>query len=261
MPRPLPPATHEGFSLPARGAARAHALSLHGYTGTPWEVLPVSLALQDIGVASTGIVLPGHEGDHTVLQRTSWQDWHRAGDDAFALLPKDQPRILIGSSMGALVALMIAARRPNEVDGLVLLAPALRFFAEGRAAAALAARGLWRVKAHVVKERKGGDIADKDARQMSKSYAVLPLRGVGELGLFQQAVEVELSRVTAPVCVMHGMNDHTIPLLASEIVAGQVSSAHVERHLLRDSWHVIGVDVDRDQVCALASSFVEELLS
>ena len=71
MPRPLPPATHEGFSLPARGAARAHALSLHGYTGTPWEVLPVSLALQDIGVASTGIVLPGHEGDHTVLQRTS----------------------------------------------------------------------------------------------------------------------------------------------------------------------------------------------
>lgn len=260
MPRPLPPATNEGFSLPAPGVVRGNALSIHGYTGTPWEVLPVSLALQHIGVSSTGIVLPGHEGDHTVLSHTSWQDWHRAGDAAFDRLPKDQPRILVGSSMGALVALLIAARRPSEVHGLVLLAPALRLFADGRVVAALAARGLWRLKDHIVKEREGGDIADESARRMSLSYPVLPLRGIGELGLFQQVVEAELAHVTAPLCLLHGVQDHTIPPLASEIVARKVSSAHVERHLLRDSWHVIGVDVERDQVCAIASSFVEELL-
>ena len=261
MPRPLPPATNEAFSLTAQGVVRANALSIHGYTGTPWEVLPVSMALADIGVSSTGIVLPGHEGDHTVLHRTSWQDWHRAGDAAFDRLPKDRPRILVGSSMGALVALLIAARRPSEVHALVLLAPALRFYMDGMLGAALAARGLWRLKAHIVKELEGGDIADADARKASKSYSVLPLRGVGELGILQGVVEAELANVKAPLCVMHGAQDHTIPPVASEIVAAKVSSAHVERHLLRDSWHVIGVDVERDQVCAIAASFIEEQLT
>jgi carboxylesterase len=260
VPLPLPPATKDAFALTPEGAVRASALSIHGYTGTPWEVLPVSMALALIGVSSTGIVLPGHEGDHTVLHRTSWQDWQRAGEAAFDVLPRDQPRILVGSSMGALVALLIAARRPDDVQGLVLLAPALRLFLPGRFGAALAARGLWRLKAHVVKELEGGDISDDVARKMSKSYGVLPLRGVGELGLLQGVVEAELHNVRAPVCLVHGAQDHTIPPQASEIVAAKVSSARVERHVLRDSFHVVGVDVERDQVCAIATHFVSEIL-
>lgn len=260
MARPLPPSTNQPFSLTAHGVVRGNALSIHGYTGTPWEVLPVSMALAEIGVSSSGIVLPGHEGDYSVLSRTAWQDWHKAADAAFDRLPPEVPRILVGSSMGALVSLLIAARRPAEVTALVLLAPALRFYADGRIGAALASRGLWRLKQHVRKEREGGDIGDDVARKMAKSYPVLPMRGIGELGLLQGVVERELRKVTAPVCLMHGAQDHTIPPLASEIIASKVSSAHVERHVLRDSWHVIGVDVDRDQICDIAQSFVAEQL-
>jgi carboxylesterase len=261
MARPLPPATNEPFDVTAHGVVRANALSIHGYTGTPWEVLPVSMALAPLGVTSRGIVLPGHEGDWSVLHRTSWQDWHASADAAFSQMATDKPRILVGSSMGALVSLLIAARRPSEVAGLVLLAPALRFYADGKIGAALASRGLWRLKNHIVKEREGGDIRDESARKMAKSYPVLPMRGVGELGLLQGVVERELHKVTAPLCVLHGAQDHTIPPLASEIVASKVSSKHIERHVLRDSWHVIGVDVDRDQVCDVSQSFVREILT
>lgn len=262
MPRPLPPPSARPFSLPAAtSATRGRALCVHGYTGSPYEVLPVALALAGKGVASEGIVLPGHEGDPSVLDRTRWQEWASAGEEAFLRLPADKPRVLVGASMGGLVCLHLAARHPRDVAALVLLSPALRYFKEGRLAAAAAQRGLWRVKNAVAKGREGGDIADPEGRRLNPSYAVLPLRGVGELGLMQDAVEAELGDVKAPVCVLHGARDHTIPPMASEIVARKVSSRHVEHHVLRDSWHVIGVDVDRDQVCDTAASFVDEVLS
>jgi carboxylesterase len=260
VPRPLPPPSARPFSLPPKHRLRARALCIHGYTGSPYEVLPLALALQERGVASEGIVLPGHEGDPSVLDRTTWQDWARAGEEAFWQLPADVPRFVVGSSMGALVALLIAAHRPDEVAGLVLLAPALRYFREGRLAALASQRGIWRLKSAVSKEREGGDVGDEEARRKNPSYAVLPIRGIGELGLMQAVVERELSRVRAPLCVLHGAQDHTIPLVASEIVARKVSSRRVEHHVLRDSWHVIGIDVDRDQIFDLASSFVDEII-
>jgi carboxylesterase len=261
MPRPLPEPSARPFTVEARGPLRARALCIHGYTGTPYEVLPVARALADVGVSSEGICLPGHEGDPSVLDHTSWQDWVSAADAALSRIPTDAPRVLVGSSMGALVSLRLAARRPDDVDALVLLAPALRFFRDGRLAAAAAQRGLWRVKRSIPKEREGGDIADPEARKKNPSYAILPLRGVGELGLLQTVVDNDLPRVTQPLCILHGAQDHTIPPVASEIIARRVSSSRVEHHVLRDSWHVIGIDVDRDQVCDIAQSFVEDVLS
>jgi carboxylesterase len=123
-------------------------------------------------------------------------------------------------------------------------------------------RGLWRLMKAVPKERDGGgDIHDDEARRKNPSYAVLPLRGVGELGALQLVVDRELPQVRAPLCILHGAQDHTIPPLASEIVARRVRSPRVERHVLRDSYHVVGIDVDRDQVCDLAASFIDEELS
>lgn len=218
------------------------------------------MSLAEKGVASEGIALPGHEGDPSVLDRTAWQEWARAGEEAFLRLPDDKPRVLVGSSMGGLVALLTAARHPDAVAALVLLSPALRYFRDGRLGAVAAQRGLWKVKNMISKGREGGDIADPEARRMNPSYAVLPVRGIGELGLMQHAVEPELLRVKAPLCVLHGAKDHTIPPMASEIVARRVSSKRVEHHVLRDSQHVIGIDVDRDRVCNISAAFVDEVL-
>ncbi len=261
MARPLPPATAEPFTVDA-DAPRAAALCLHGYTGSTFEVLPVALALREAGVSSRAIVLPGHEGgragDPHALNRTSWQDWTRAAADAFEALPTDRPRLLVASSMGALVALHLAARR-DDVAGLVLLAPALRFFREGRLAAAAASRGLWRAVPYVEK-KSGSDVADDESRKVNPCLPFLPLKGIAEMAELQRVVEGELSSVRAPACLFHGAQDHTIPPEASEVVAQRVSSARVERHILRDSFHVLGIDIDRDQVCALAQSFTHELV-
>lgn len=258
---PLPPSSPAPFALQARGRApRARALCIHGYTGSPYEVLPVALALADAGVAADGIVLPGHEGDSRVLDETPWSAWTRAAEEALLRTPRNAPCLLVGSSMGGLVALHLAAMHPDLVAGLILMAPALRFFPDGRAIAAAAQGGLWRIRRAIPKERRGGDACSPEARAMNPSYQELPLRGIGEVALLQAVVRQRLHLVRAPTCVFHGAQDHTIPAVASEIVCRSVSSARVEHHVLRDSWHLIGIDVDRDSVCALAVSFAQSVI-
>lgn len=268
MPRPLPPPSSDAFVVDADagpdgdGDVRAYALCIHGYTGCPYEVLPIALALKSVATTSTGIVLPGHEGgvagDPRALNKTTWRQWLRAGLDAFDALPSDKPRFVVGCSMGALVALLIAAER--DVAGVIALAPALRFFKDGQLAAAVAGRGLWRAVPYL-KKTGGSDIADDEARHTNPCMPYLPLRGIYELSQMQRAALDVLPSVSAPLCAIHGGHDHTIPRVSSEILCRSVSSARVEHHVLRDSFHVVGIDVDRDQVDDIGASFVSETLA
>jgi carboxylesterase len=194
------------------------------------------------------------------MDRTTWRDWVRAAEDAFDALPADKPRFLVGSSMGSLVSLDIAARRPDDVAGLVLMASALSFFADGNFVAAAAQRTqIWRAKPFL-RKTKGSDIADDEARAVHPCLPFLPIKGIGELRAMQRHVDEILPRVRSPLCLFHGAHDHTIPPSASERVAQRASSLRVEHHVLRDSFHVIGIDVDRDQICDVAASFVRELV-
>jgi carboxylesterase len=261
MPRPLPPASAEPFVVDvARPVARA--LLVHGYTGTPYEMLPLAHWLREAGVSSTGIVLPGHErgkdGDPRALNRVAWRDWVGAAEAALDAIDDDVPLVVGGCSMGALVSLHLCASRVARVRGAILLAPALRFYKEGVAAASLAARGLWRVVPWV-KKTNGSDVADDEGRWANPCLEVLPLRGIAELYAMQSATGAILGDVKAPLCIFHGAQDHTIPPLASTIVARAVESQRVEHHLLRDSFHVVGLDRDRDALGALAASFASEL--
>ncbi len=256
----LPEATRAPFAVAARGRRRASALCIHGFTGTPFEVRPVADALAPLGVSSVGILLPGHGTDAAELARTRWPQWQQAALAAWDALPAELPRVIVGSSMGALLALRVAVLR-HDVAALILLAPALSFFRDGELAARAARAGLWRLKPFVAKEQAGGDVADDSARAANPTYPVIPLRGLAELGELQRVVRAQLTHVTAPLCVFHGAQDHTIPPAAADEIVLGVRSSTVEHHRLRDSFHVIGIDVDRARIAALSAAFVARTLA
>ena len=262
--RPLPQPSRAAFAvaaqtLAARGTRRGSALCIHGFTGTPFEVRPLADALAPHGVSSVGVLLPGHGSTPEELANTTWREWQDAALAAWDALPSDQPRIVVGCSMGALIALRVAVLR-GDAAAIVLLAPALRFFVDGELASRAALRGLWRVKPFSDKEEAGGDIADPAARAANPTYPTIPLRALGEVKLLQREVRTELPRVVAPLCVFHGAQDHTIPAVASAEIAALVASPYVEHHVLKDSFHVIGIDVDRERIAALTVSFLGRVL-
>jgi carboxylesterase len=250
----LPTPSVEAFRV-AADDVRAHALCVHGYTSTPFEVRVVADALGAIGVSCEAPLLRGHGRDPLELNQIEWRAWVDDVRERFVALPK--PRVLVGSSMGALLSLLVAADAGDaDLKALVLLSPALKFFPQGRVAGALARAGAWRLRPVVPKENKGGDIFDEHGRDMNPTYPVLPIRGVGQVHALQSEVLRVLPRITAPLCVFHGAQDHTVDPVSAEIICARVSSPFSERHVLRDSFHVIGLDVDRDVIAERAAAFV-----
>jgi carboxylesterase len=263
--RPLPEPSARAFTVEVDDARRTGAaLLLHGYTGTPFEVAVLGGDLVDrLGLAVHAPLLPGHGDDPALLNRLSWQDWLDAAVAGFdrleALDPPPpggarRPRIVVGSSMGGLLALQLC--RVRVVDAVVLLAPALRFHEGATVAIAALSTGLWRLRPFLQKEGPGGDVAAEDAARVNPTYKMMPTRGITELLSLQWQTERTLAEITTPLCVCHGDLDQTIAPSSSRVIARRVASPVVEHHRLRRTRHLVGLDVERDLVSDLACAFL-----
>ena len=100
---------------------RSGVLLIHGLTGTPTEMRFVAKGLNRNGFTVHGMQLAGHCGTEEDLLATGWHDWYRSVCEAADKLRAEVDHMFVaGLSMGALLALKLAADRPAEVDGLRL---------------------------------------------------------------------------------------------------------------------------------------------
>ena len=98
------------------------ALLIHGFMGTPAEMRPLAHRLHQNGWTVQGILMPGFGSQIATLFDRSWQEWACAVATALSeLQERHHPVFLIGYSLGAAVALNVAAKQPP--DALALLAP------------------------------------------------------------------------------------------------------------------------------------------
>lgn len=222
-------------------------LLLHGFTGSPFEVRYLADRLHGVGMRCLGPVMAGHGGDPRVLARTERADWLAQARDALRSLEGSRRTFVVGSSMGALVACALAHELPGAVDGLALLAPALRLTNSGRFAAAL---GRSTLGARVVLPKRGGsDVRDPEMRRRNPCMDAIPLAGVAELEALAYEVDRMLPGVAAPAIVIAGAQDHTVTLGGAKRLARRLGSGPAELVVLPESYHLVGIDVERDR-CA-----------
>jgi carboxylesterase len=245
------------FDLPGRPGGTDAALLLHGLTGSPFEVRPVADRLAASGVRCLAPVLPGHEGPDA-LARTTWRDWVEGGRKGLDALGATGRTLVVGSSMGALVACVLAAEDPARVDGIALLAPALELAPAGRVAAWLARNTpLAGVLPHIAK-RGGSDVGDPEMRAANPCMDAVPLRAVGELSLLQAHVEALLPRVRCPALVVAGARDATVTLAGARRLAGRVGGG-ARLVVLHRSQHLVAIDRERERCVAEVASFFDSL--
>src|SRR5262249_45362982 len=120
-----------GNQIVLEGTRSCRLLLLHGLTGTPAEFAYIAHFVHRRGSLSVECPrLANHGQPLAVLGRTSWQQLlHSAREhlQAASASAKRQGHSLVvgGLSLGAVLALILAADCPNEVAGVVALSPTL----------------------------------------------------------------------------------------------------------------------------------------
>lgn len=174
------------------------------------------------------------EGDFAEQTLTGWRDDALAMIDLFG-----EPAVLVGSSMGGWIALMIARDTPEKVAGLVLVAPAPDFTDWG-----------------FTMDEKMKILQDGKLERPSP-YSDQP---TAYHSRFWQSGEA--SRMTAaminldcPVRVLHGMIDTDVPFHRTMHLANMLRSTDIHIVLVKDGDHRLSREGD----LALLTSTVERV--
>lgn len=230
------------------------ALVLHGFTGNPSSVRPLGEDLAARGLSVELPRLPGHGTRWQELQRTRARDWVREASAALSrLTSRTRARVAVGLSGGALLSLLLAETRGDDLDGLVLVNPSVDY------GAANPRLRLLPVLKWVVPSLPsiGNDIAKPGADELP--YPRLPLKAVASGLQLERRVRERLGAVDVPTLVFTSRQDHTVDPRDSSRVLAAISSRDTEQVWLERSYHVATLDHDADLVAERTAAFIERV--
>jgi carboxylesterase len=261
------------FQFAHRG--RTGFLLIHGLSGTPMELRYVAQRLEKEGHTVYCPLLAGHSGGSKTLGASRWGDWYASVERAHDKLRTVCETVIVGGvSAGAILSLILAARRPNQVSGLVLFAPTLRH--DGWAipwsfSLFQLITQRWFANYFHFPDCEPYGIKDERVRKLavaaihSGSNGTQPMVGypgttVLEFRWLAREARRVMGQVRAPTLIIHPRHDDFSSLRGALLIQQQLVS-RVETLVLDDSYHLVTIDRQRDLVVDRTLGFVRSLQS
>ncbi|AVR03257.1 alpha/beta hydrolase [Pluralibacter gergoviae] len=252
---------------------RTGVLLIHGLTGTPSEMRDVARRLHSGGGYTVHCVqLAGHCGDVDDLIATGWRDWYQSVVDAAARLRQEVDYLFVGGlSMGAILALKYASAHPVAgvlVYGATFRADGWSIPASARLLAPLLplATRLRIGRRRTVDEMEPYGIRNEILRRRI-AKAMLggdsgaaglpgnPWPSLSEMIHLSRNVRRNLWRVADPCLILHAEHDDVAHRRNALLVRKRVSGP-CELALLKNSYHMITIDNDRDELVSRSLQFI-----
>jgi carboxylesterase len=231
---------------PLAEKTRFGVLILHGFTSHVSCVSDVHLPLNDMGLPYRVPVLRGHGGEWQELRGVKAENWYEDAENAMLdLLTECRKVIIVGLSMGGLVALDLAAQRRKEVAGVITLAAALKFQDP--------LAGLSGVLDKLVKSWPSPKaFHDKELdKQRNRNYPKFPTAAFTELYKYSKEVEHRLSFVAANALILHSRKDQVVHPRAAELIHKLISSPAKRVMWFERSGHEMLLDMESEEVMSV----------
>jgi carboxylesterase len=263
-----------------------HAILLHGLCSTPDELLSVETALTRAGHSVTALRIPGYSFEAQAPSQsrsqahargqplTRYQDWLRTVQ-AVVTSPRAEARpvVLVGISAGATLALGALPLCGNGLAGLVLMSTTLRYggwavpwyqFLMPLALYTPLGR-YWQYREHPPYGVKNPRVRRWIERELqtrrvsSAGAAVIGVAHLREHDRLRRHVLASLPGLSCPrVLALHALEDE-VASPSNLSLLDTMQAASMRQVLLRDSYHMISIDNDREQVVRETLDFVRTI--
>ncbi len=242
-------------------------LLIHGLQSSPAEMLPLAKRLHQSGYT---VHLPhirgyGYRHGDDAHSITRWQEWRATVLTEFHALKQQYKSVAVGGlCIGAVLALSVAAELGDEVAALSLLSTTLyydgwsipwyrvllpiAYYTPFRYLYSYREREPFGLKNEQLRKWVAREMSHKDSSMAGAAKLTLP--AVHQAELLIGSVKKSLRQVTAPALIMHAVEDDVSTPRSASFVAGNIGSRTVENILLHNSYHMLTIDNEREQVAA-----------
>lgn len=246
-------------------------LLIHGLGGTAYDLGVLQKALRNAGAVAHAPTLPGHGTHPQDLVGMAAEAWLETLSQAYrALIAEHETVHIAGMCMGALLALVLAHRvghgtgRPQ--DRLALLATPIHIDGWSTPWYRGLRHAVYRIPGMATRMRVEEDepfgiknpllrriIKAKLARGDSFHYPWVPLACIRQVDRLRRWARDAAPDTRCQTLIIHAREDELTSLRSAHTL--QAALPHARTVVLENSYHMICVDNDRDQVAAEVLDF------
>ncbi len=248
-------------------------LLFHGLLSSPQEFGLIAHMLRSRGVVHESVVVPGY----TLAADPLTPDWQQWRDAAVAVIddriPVDQPVILGGLCMGGVLAAAAALQGHRKIAGMVLMSPTFTYDGWGLSPIrhfrhigywtgldrffSVAEREPFGVKSPKIRKWVIRELTER--AQSACGPARIPLRALREGERMMAEVRRRLRELDCPLLVIHASEDEITSLPSVQRLFDSLPQPDKTLAVVSNSYHMITIDNDRQEVAALLVQFVHRI--
>jgi carboxylesterase len=244
---------------------------IHGLGGTQYDLGSMHKRLKNAGFVTHSLTLPGHGTQPEDLSGVQAEQWLQAVTAKYHEVAAQHEKFhLMGMCMGALLAIELAKRQRHTRGKLIALAPPI--YIDGWATPwyrflrplLYCVPGLpARMKVEeedpygIKNEQLRAIVKAKFARGENFHYRWVPLACVQQVDRLRGWVMKDLKSMVSDTLVIHAREDELTSIQSANFLVEQIGGARSRMVILENSYHMICVDNDREQVARNVLEFFD----
>ncbi len=235
---------------------------IHGLGGTQYDLGSMHKRLKNAGFVTHSLTLPGHGTTPEDLVHVTAEMWMDAVTAKYhEVAAQHETFHLMGMCMGSLLAIELAKRQRHTRGKLIALAPPI--YIDGWATAwytplrhlmyyVPTAQARMKIEEEdpfgIKNEQLRAIVKAKFARGENFHYRWVPLACARQVDRLRGWVMTGLKSMNSDTLVIHARQDELTSLASANYLVEQIGGAKARMVVLENSYHMICVDNDREQV-------------